>query len=194
MVEDIDRACKHVFSTDFLRYAWYSSDTLDNELKNIVVGGHTYIAKKHTANLVSEAMYPRFYNWDDENGIAHYSANKDDYIELKSNTPVLITNTMHWYNPSSNNTIIGSILGDESDRSWLASTFTGATSEFNYVFYGIRILYSTDVHHHDLVLSNGENVGSSYGLRPVVSISAKLIDVGDTSTDGTSALKAWNIK
>ena len=195
MVEDIDRACKHVFAADFLRYAWYPADTPDADLKDVVAGGHTYSAKKHQAVLATGVEYPRFYNWDDKNGIAHYSANKDDYIELKSKTePVLITNTMHWYNPSSDNTIIGSILGDESNRSWLASTFTGATSEFNYVFYGIRILYSTDVHHHDLVLSNGENVGFSYGFRPIFSISAQRLDINDTSTDGSSASTAWNIK
>ena len=195
-IEDLDKACGYILSTDLLRYAWYPADTADSDLKDVVAGGHTYTAKKHTASLASGVEYPRFYNWDDKNGVTHKSTSETDYIELKSkDEPVLITRTMYWYNPSGANATIGDILkGDETNRGWLASPYVGLYSEYAGAYYGLRTACTANVYENGSAASAG-NVGTpSCGLRPVVSISAKLIDVGNTSTDGTSALKAWNIK
>ncbi len=72
-MEDLDEVCGYIPSTDLLRYAWYPADTADSDLKDVVAGGHTYTAKKHTASLTSGVEYPRFYNWDDKNGVTHNS-------------------------------------------------------------------------------------------------------------------------
>ncbi len=196
-MEDLDKACGYIPSTDLLRYAWYPADTADSDLKDVVAGGHTYTAKKHTASLASGVEYPRFYNWDDKNGVTHKSTSETDYIELKSkDEPVLITRTMYWYNPSGLNAAIGDILkGDADNRGWLASPFVHLTTVYGgYAYYGLRAAYATFVSANHSVYSACSANTPSCGLRPVVSISAKLIDVGNTSTDGTSALKAWNIK
>ena len=195
-IEDLDKACGYIPSTDLLRYAWYPVDTADSDLKDVVAGGHTYTAKKHTASLASGVEYPRFYNWDDKNGVTHKSTSETDYIELKSkDEPVLITRTMYWYNPSGVNATIGDILkGDETNRGWLASPYVCLDSENAYARYGLRTAWTTLVDASSSVFSTGRVNAPSWGLRPVVSISAKLIDVDNTSTDGTSALKAWNIK
>ncbi len=195
-IEDLDKACGYIPSTDLLRYAWYPVDTADSDLKDVVAGGHTYTAKKHTASLASGVEYPRFYNWDDKNGVTHKSTSEIDYIELKpKDEPVLITKTMYWYNPSGVNATVGDILkGDVDNRGWLASPYVNFYSEYADARYGLRAAYTTNVYVYSSVHSTGYVNSPSWGLRPVVSISAKLIDVGNTSTDGTSALKAWNIK
>ena len=165
-------------------------------MKDVVAGGHTYTAKKHTASLASGVEYPRFYNWDDKNGVTHKSTSETDYIELKSkDEPVLITRTMYWYNPIGVNATIGDILkGDADNRVWLASPYVGLYSENACACYGLRTAWTTYVGESYSVFSTGYVGAPSNGLRPVVFISAKLIDVDNTSTDGTSALKAWNIK
>ena len=61
-------------------------------------------------------------------------------------------------------------------------------------YYGLRTAYTTTVGEDDLVISSDNVFALSWGLRPVVSISAKLLDISNASTDGSSASKAWNIK
>ena len=195
-IEDLDKACGYIPSTDLLRYAWYPANTADSDLKDVVAGGHTYTAKKHRADLASGVEYPRFYNWDDKNGVTHKSTSETDYIELKSkDEPLLITQTMYWYNPSSVNATIEDILkGDENNRGWLASQFITLGSEYANAYYGVRTTYTTTVEVYASVNSAGGVSSPSYGLRPVISISAKLLDISNISTDGSSASKAWNIK
>ena len=195
-IEDLDKACGYIPSTDLLRYAWYPADTADSDLKDVTAGGHTYTAKKHTASLASGVEYPRFYNWDDKNGVTHKSTSETDYIELKSkDEPVLITRTMYWYNPSSANAMIGDILkGDEDNRGWLASPFVHLDSVYAYASYGLRAAFTTHVHGYYSVYSTGSVDTPSWGLRPVVSISSKLLNLEETGKGGETASSAWNIK
>ena len=195
-IEDLDKACGYTPSTDLLRYAWYPSDTSDADLKDVVSGGHTYTAKKHQADLATEVEYPRFYNWDDKSGVTHQSTNEKDYIELKSkDEPVLITRTIRWYNPSSANATIGDMIkGDETNRGWLASSQVHMYYKYSLVSYGLYAVFSTNVGESYSVSSDGNIYSPSYSLWPIVSISAKLLDIGNTSTDGASASTAWNIK
>ena len=192
-VEDLNKACGYTPSTDLLRYAWYPADTADSDLKDVVVGGYTYKAHKHTGN---GAEYPQFYNWDDKNGVTHQSANEADYIELRSNDePVLITATMYWYNPSSVNSVIGNILnGDDMNKSWLASPFVALNNEYSNTYYDLRTVYASTVHAYYSINSNGDVHASTNGLRPVIQLSANLLDISNSSTDGSSASTAWNIK
>ena len=194
-IEDLDKACGYIPSTDLLRYAWYPADTADSDLKDVTAGGHTYTAKKHTASLASGVEYPRFYNWDDKNGVTHKSTSETDYIELKSkDEPVLITGTYYGYDPSSANAEIGDILkGDETNRGWFASPCVALGSEDAFVYYGLRVAYTTTVTGDGSVISAGYAGVLSWGLRPIISISANLLDISNISTDG-SALAAWNIR
>ena len=197
MVEDLDKACGYIPPTNLMRYAWYPSDTADSDLKDVVAGGHTYTAKKHNANLINGLKYPRFYNWDDENGVTHQSTSETDYIELKSkDEPILITQTIYWYIPNNVNATVGDIInGDEKNRCWLASPFVHLFSDDSLVTnYGLRAACASGVGVFLSLYSNGYVNGYSSGLRPVISISAKLLDVSNTSTDGSSASQAWNIR
>ena len=194
-IEDLNTACDYIPSTNLTRWAWYSADTADSDLKDVLAGGHTYTAKKHTASLASGVEYPRFYNWDDKNGVTHQSTSETDYIELKSKEePVLITQTMYWYTPSDTNAIICDILkGDDTNRGWLASPYVALSSEYANTRYGLRTAYATYVGGDVSVVSTGYVNVPSWGLRPVICISANLLDISNISTDG-SASAAWNIK
>ena len=195
-IEDLDKACGYIPPTNLTRWAWYPADTADSDLKDVVAGGHTYTAKKHTASLAGGVEYPRFYNWDDKNGVTHQSASETDYIELKSkDEPVLTTKTYYWYNPNSFNTNIGDMLkGDEINRVWLASSCLSLYSEDSYVYYGLRTAYIISANTRHSIGSDGNTIAPSYGLRPVIQLSANLLDVSNTSTDGSFASTAWNIK
>ena len=197
-IEDLNKACNYTPSqeSELLRYAWYPAGTLDSDLKDIVAGGYTYTAKKHVANLANGVDYPRFYNWDDKNGVTHQSTSETDYIELKSkDEPILITRTMYWYSPSSVNSIVGDILkGDSTNRGWLASSYITFYIGDDATLYGLRNTYSTEVHDNNVFNSSGVHRTLAYGIYPIVQINANLLDISNISTDGSSASKAWNIK
>ena len=194
-IEDLDRACGYIPSTYLLRYAWYPADTTDSDLKDVVAGGYTYTAKKHTASLASGVEYLRFYNWDDKNGVTHKSTSETDYIKLKSkDEPVLITRTMYWYNPSGVNATIGDILkGDADNRGWLASPCVALNSEYAGASYGLRAVYTTLVHESYSVFSTGNVSTPSWGLRPVISFNINRLDISDTTKTGTESAP-WEIK
>ena len=197
-LEDLNTACNCTQPTKAgqLKYAWYPADTADSDLKDVVAGGYTYTAKKHTASLENGIEYPRFYNWDDKDGVTHQSENESDYIELKSkDEPVLIARTYYGYNPSRINEVIGDILkGDEQNRGWLASTYVAVNAEDEYVHYGLRAACTTSIDTIYSIISAGQTLKPAYGLRPVIQLSANLLDISNTSTDGSSASTAWNIK
>ena len=194
-IEDLDKACGYIPTTNLIRYAWYPSDTADADLKDVIAGGHTYTAKKHTTSLATGVEYPRFYNWDNKNGVTHQSINESDYIELKSkDEPVLITQTMYWYDPSSVNAIIGDILkGDDTNRGWLASPYVDLSYEYAIAYYGLRTTYASCVVTGNPVYSTGYVNVPSYGLRPVVSFNINRLDISDTTKIGTETA-AWEIK
>ena len=116
-------------------------------------------------------------------------------IELKAKDgPVLITRTAYWYSPKEKNSIVGDILkGDSEDLGWLASSFVNLADEYTYSFYGIRPVSANYVGVRNLINSNGRTDVYSYGLYPIILLSAQNLDVTSTLNDGTS-LKVWNIK
>ena len=195
-IEDLNKACDYIPSTNLEKWAWYPADTADSDLKDVIIGGYTYIAKRHISSLADGVEYPRFYNWDYKSGITHQSTSETDYMELRSkNEPVLTTKTAYWYNPSILNTYVGDILkGDATNRSWLASQFVDLYSGYDGARFGLRSTYSTVVSTYCTVDSEGEEYAPSYGLRPVIQLSANLLDISNSSTDGSSVSKAWNIK
>ena len=194
-VEDLNKACDYEPSTSLIRYALYPADTKDSDLKDIVAGGYTYKSLKHTESLIGGAKYPKFYNWDDKNGVTHQSTSEMDYIELKPNDePILMTTTLRLLKLGDTN-VIGDILkGDKSNRGWIASRYVGNDDKRGYSVWGIYSVYNGTYETNSLYLSNNEGRTLSYGLRPVISISANLLDISNSSTDGASASTAWNIK
>ena len=191
-IEDLNKACGYTPPTDLLRYAWYPSDTADADLKDVVAGGHVYTAKKHQADLVNGVGHPRFYNWDDKNGVTHQSTNETDYIELKSkDEPALVTQIVYSYRT---NATIGDVLkGDTDNKGWLASQYVSLISEPASVQYGLFNCFNGSTGTRSLFSSYGGRVIPSDGLRPLIQLSAKSLDMTSASTDGTSS-KAWNIK
>ena len=198
-MEDLNKACNYILTKEnefTRRFAWYPDSTADSDLKNIVVGEHTYVAKKHVATLATGVKYPRFYNWDDKNGVTHQSKDESDYIELKSeNKPVLITSTMYWYNPNSFNLVVSDILkGDEDNRNWLNSRYVRARTDTDFTSYGLFTSFSTGVRESQyLISSTGKTSTFFHGIHPVILLSAQRLDISNVSTDG-SASTGWNIK
>ena len=195
-IEDLNEATGYIEPTDNLRYAWYPADTPDDELKPVEVGGKVYTAKKHTASLTTGVDKPRFYTWDDASGVTHTAANENDYRVLESkNEPVLTSRTWYSYNPGAGNAVINSILGgDDANRGWLASSYVYLNPNNEYARFGMRGAYSGITDGYALCDSTATTYAPAYGLRPVVSLSSKLLDIADTSSDGQTSESAWNIK
>ena len=192
-IEDLNKACNYTPAKRSEYIAWYSMDTEDDDLKDIIAGNHIYIAKKHIAILAQGVKYPRFYNWDDENGIMHQSIDENDYVELSGkNAFVLITTEgAYIYNPSKISEIIGDIL--QESAGWLATSYITPGKDDECV-YGMRHVRASEVYVNRSTDSKGNKNSPQYGLRPVIFMSANLLDVSNTSTDGSFASTAWNIK
>ena len=110
--------------------------------------------------------------------------------EASSSNPVTVKRTIYSYNPGNKNSIVGNILGDS--RGWLASPCVFAYS--GYASFNIRHANSSYVYGFRLYYSYGDVNTPANGLRPVVSLSSKLLDIGDESKDGTTVATAWNLK
>ena len=107
-----------------------------------------------------------------------------------SSNPVTVKHTFYYYIPNNINSAVGNILGNS--YAWLVSTCVSAI--FSPVEFGMRYTGSSYVSGTELYNSGGGVYASSGGLRPVVSLSSKLLDIGDESKDGTTVATAWNLK
>lgn len=70
-IEDLDKATGNSAPANSKRYAWYTSDVTDADLKDVTAEGKVYTAKRHQGELYGGITKPRFYEWDDENGVTH---------------------------------------------------------------------------------------------------------------------------
>ena len=192
-IEDLNEATGYIKPTNNLRYAWYPADTPDDELKPVEAGGKVYTAKKHTTTSGLGIDKPRFYTWDDSSGVTHTATNENDYKVLESkNEPVLTSETWYYYNPGAGNAVINSILG--ANRGWLASSYVYLVPDSKYAYFGVRRAYSGYMNGWHMCYTGGYTGALAYGLRPVISLSSKLLDIADTSSDGQTSESAWNIK
>ena len=193
-IEDLDKATGNSAPANNTRYAWYTADA--TETTDVTVNGKVYTGRKHQAALAGGVTKPRFYDWDDASGVTHKATNENDYNDnISATTPVLTSRTYYGYNPGTGNAVINDILGgDETHRGWLASSYVNLDSEHEYVYFGMRTAYSGDVYGYYLYNSAGDVYAPSFGLRPVVSLSSKLLDIADTSKDGQTFESAWEIK
>ena len=194
-IEDLNKACDYTPPTDDLRFAWYSADTPTDKLKDVPAGGKVYTAQKHTASLATVVDKPRFYTWDDENGITHTAKDENDYKELKNvSEPILTSKTWYGYNPGADNAVINNILGgNDTNRGWLASSYIDFVYDTGYAIFELRYAYSGHVYGDYLCTSKAYTFAPSYGLRPVVSFNIKRLDISDTTKTGAESAP-WKIK
>ena len=192
-IEDLDKATGNSAPSNNIRYAWYTSGA--TETPDVTVNGKVYTGRKHQAALAGGVTKPRFLDWDDASGVTHKATNENDYNEnISATTPVLTSRTYYGYNPGTGNAVINDILGgDDTHRGWLASSYVYMHAENEYVYFGMRAAYLGYVNGNGLYNSPGNVNAPSFGLRPVVEFSAKLLDTSDTTKDGSST-SPWNIK
>ncbi len=197
-VEDLNKACGYIppKENELLRYALYSANTTNDNLKDVIIGEHRYIAMRHTSYCSPSTEYPRFYNWDDKNGVTHQSTSEADYIELTSkNEPILIKRTYYKYDPSEFNAIVGNIIGgNDKNGSWLATMYVQPSPGSERVYYGIFAANTTNICSISSYHSTGAFDVPTFGFHPIIILSARRLNVNNSSTDGSSASTAWNIK
>ena len=194
-IEDLNKASDYTPPTkdEQLRYAWYTNDVTEENLKDVKIDEKVYTARRHTKTFVHQIDRPRFYTWDDEKGITHTSSKVNEYKDDISNTkPILVSRTYYCYNPGY--TIINNILGgDNEHRGWLASSYVYSYKNIEYVHFGMYFARSGIVDGFSLYDSN-DNIGiPSYGIRPVIQFSINRLDVSDTTKTGTESAP-WEIK
>ena len=194
-VEDLNKASGRAVVKDNVRYAWYSSDVTDAEFINVTAGGNLYTAQRHTANLDPEIDKPRFYTWDDSNGVTHTSTSEDDYKELKDGSePILTSRTYYEYNPGIYNEKINKILGEsDASKGWLASTYLGVASAQGCSYFGLRMAYPGRVGVTITYQSFGQSNALRYGVRPVIEIPINRINVEQKDKNGITVDEAWNM-
>lgn len=186
-LEDVNNSCNYKPATGEIRFAWYPADTPENELKDISIDGKKYIARKHQSAVTEDINFPRFYNWDDEDGVTHVSKDENDYIELKSyDKPVLTSKTESWYNPSERNETVSNILnGNEEYRSWLVDRRLALYNDKYIACFDIYTVCSNSVDGTFLYASSGWKDERVHGLRPVISFNINRLDISDTTKTGT---------
>ena len=187
-LEDLNKACNYTYtpSEPTMRYAYYPKETtfVDGDT-TIEYNGNTYTKTAHGYTTA------KFYT-SDGGGVEKTDSDRfTTYRTPKVDNPVYVTNTSYWYNPSSKNSTVGSILGDS--YGWLASPCVGL-DPYRANFF-VRYASSSRVKARSLYYSGGGAYSSSsYGVRPLVSLGSMLqIDSSDTARDGSTSAKAWKI-
>ena len=196
-IEDLNKASGYTPPTEDeqLRYAWYTNNATDDELKPVIVGGKEYTAKRHKVVSRQEVDKPRFYTWIDENGKICTATNENTYNdEISETVSILTSRTFYAYYPGINNDIIPEVLGGQDNRrGWLASSCVTLADGRDYATFVVRYVYpgytsGNDIHSSDVVSDN-----PTYGLRPVVSFNINRLDISDTTKTGTESAP-WEIK
>ena len=192
-IEDLDKATGNSAPADNIRYAWYTADA--TETPDVTVNGKVYTGRKHTATLTGGIAKPRFYDWDDANGVTHKATNENDYNDnISATTPVLTSRTNYFYNPGTGNVEINRVLGgDNVYRGWLASSCVNVDSTYECVSFDMSAAFLGSVGGNLLYHSSGSVDAPTYGLRPVISFNISRLSISDTTKDGSSSLP-WAIK
>ena len=183
-IEDLNKACNYTPSEP-TRYAYYPKGTTFAEGDTTVeYNGKTYTKKAHGS---SKAKFCT----SDGGGIEKTDSDGFAYRTPDSDNPVYVTQTYYYYDPSSSNSTIGSILGGSSGG-WLASPCVEFYS--SYACFVVCGAYGGYVSDNYLYRSNYNTLSISYGVRPLVSLDSMLqIDTSDVARDGSTSAKAWKI-
>ncbi len=178
--EELNRICKELYSSGSLVARSMTIEDLNKAVGGYDTTSDSYYGKEYTYT------YGTFYTYE-ENG---KTVTSETPKVASSSNPVTVKDADYSYNSGSLNTIVGNILGDS--RGWLASPCVFAYS--GYASFNIRHANSSYVYGFRLYYSYGDVNTPANGLRPVVSLSSKLLDIGDESKDGTTVATAWNLK
>ena len=181
--EELNRICKELYSNT---EKGITARSMTIEDLNKAVGydptSDSYYGKEYTCTS------GRFYTYE-ENGKT--VTNETPKVASSSN-PVTVKNTHYYYNSILINSTVGNILG--SSDGWLASAYVYLYSENSNA--GLDLFTASDwyILGGSLYVTDGYDHVSSYAIRPVVSLSSNLLDIGDESKDGTTVATAWNLK
>ena len=177
--EELNRICKELYSSGDLKAR---SMTIEDVNKAVGYDPTT------DSNYGTEYEYTSgtFYTYEENRNTVTSETPK----VASSSNEVKVKYTYYNYNPSSKNATVGNILG--SSDGWLASPCVYANS--SYALFRVRYAYSGNVDGFYLYRSIGNSNSNAYGLRPLVSLSSKLIDITEEGKDGTTLEKAWSLK
>ena len=183
-IEDLNKACNYTPGEPTKRYAYYPKGTIFAEGDTTIeYNGKTYTKKAHGSSTA------KFYT-SDGGGAEKTDSDRFTYRTPEANNPVYVTVTYYYYNPSSKNSTVGSILGDS--WGWLASPCVVLDTHVAGFF--VHGAVSRTVNALDLYTSNGSTNSHGEGVRPLVSLGSMLqIDTSDTARDGSTSAKAWKI-
>ena len=177
--EELNRICKELYSSGDLTAR---SMTVEDVNKAVGYDPTTYSGYGDEKEYTSG----RFYTYQ-ENG---NTVTSETPKVASSSNKVKVKGTSYYYGPSSKNTTVGDILGNS--YGWLASPYVAAgSSEAEFGVYGAG---SGAVGHYSMYGSPGYAYSYANGLRPLVSLSSKLIDITEEGKDGTTLEKAWSLK
>ena len=176
--EELNRICKELYSSGSLTAR---SMTIEDLNKAVGYDPTTYsdYGKEYTYTSGT------FYTYE-ENGKTVTS--ETPKVASSLNT-VTVKRTYYSYNPSSKNSVVGNILGNT--YGWLASPCTNTSSR---TAFDMRIVQYDNAVAHYLCNSDNDIYVTRFGLHPIISLSSKLLDIGDESKDGTTVATAWNLK
>ena len=179
-VEELNRICKELYSSGTL-----TARSMTIEDINKAVGGYDPTTD---SGYGTEYEYTSgtFYTYQ-ENG---NTVTSETPKAASSSNKVKVKYTYYNNNPGIKNATVGNILG--SSEGWLASPCVGAHPGAAYFL--VRYANSSNVYGYHLYISGGNANSNAYGLRPLVSLSSKLIDIAEEGKDGTTVDKAWSLK
>ena len=126
-----------------------------------------------------------YYTYE-ENGVTITS---ETPMVASSSNEVKVKNTYYSYNPSGENSTIGSIL--VNNMGWLASPCAAAYP--TYVHFSMHTVHSNGIGGCRLYNSYGGDNLKAYGLRPVISLNISQINTDDKTKNGITTDLAWNI-
>ena len=180
--EELNRICKELYSNTE-KGITSKSMTIEDLNKAVGYDPTTY------NNYGKEYTYTSgtFYTYE-ENG---KTVTSETPKVASSSNPVTVKYTLYSYNPSSNNSTVGNILG--SRYGWLASPYVYLDSEDAYAYYGLNTACAAYVGDLSSVLLAGYVNAPSCGLRPVISVNRSLLKLNDESKDGLTTDTAWEL-
>ena len=177
--EELNRICKELYSSSTLTARSMKVEEI-NEACGYDPTTNSYYGKEYTHTEGT------FYTYE-ENGQTVTS--ETPKIASDSN-PVTVKGGNYSYSPIDKNSTIANILGDE--YGWLASSYLYA--DIGKVHFDIRYASSNYVNSSYMCSLSGSPEKSANGLRPVISLSSKLLDTSDKTKDGATVSTAWNLK
>ena len=184
-VEDLNKACNYTPSYT-TRNAYYPYGTT-------VSGTITYGGNSYNKKACSNATH-KFYVNSNEPITAiecEGTLNSDSigsYYTPTADKPVYVTKTYYSYTPSE---AVGNILG--SGSGWLASPCVNVGN--TYACFYVRIVSSGSLNRNDAAGSDGYSNSNSYGLRPLIPLTASIqVDTSVSGGGDGSSESPWQIK